>query len=195
MKKTVDIRVSRTLDMLTRALEQLLEEKRLEDISVAEICRVSTVRRGTFYRHFADKYQFFSYYLATLADKFMQSTGQSEELSELAAYAAHMHRSLLAFTQHHERLVRNSLGQTTLLEVMDLIVRQLAAGIIQRIEETPDYRNGRIVASSELIGTFYAGGLLQTLRWWISENEPMSAEDLERQSTGFLLNGLMLVNR
>jgi AcrR family transcriptional regulator len=195
MEKTVDIRVSRTLDMLTRTLEQLLEEKRFEDISVTEICRVSTVRRGTFYRHFADKYQFFSYYLATLADKFMQSAGQGEELSELAVYAAHMHRSLLAFSQRHKRLVRNSLGQAAFAEVMDLVIRQLAEGIIQRIEETPDYRNGRIAASAELIGTFYAGGLLQTLRWWISENEPISAEDLERQSTDFLLNGLMDVNR
>jgi hypothetical protein len=151
--------------------------------------------QGNFLSAFCRQVPVFSYYLATLADKFMQSADQGEELSDLAVYAAHMHRSLLAFTQHHERLVRNSLGQATLAEVMDLVVRQLATGIIQRIEETPDYRNGRIAASAELIGTFYAGGLLQTLRWWFNENGPISAEELEQQSTDFLLNGLMLVNR
>jgi AcrR family transcriptional regulator len=188
---TMDIRTVRTYGLLTSTLEQLLECKRLEDISVTEICKLSTVRRGTFYRHFTDKYEFFAYYLRTLADQFMQSAEQRDELSDLSTYARHMHRSLLEFTERHTSLVRNHLGQAMVTETMDMIVNQIAEGIVLRIERYPSYVNGEIAVSAKFIGIFYAGGLLQTLRWWTREGKPISAAELERQSTNFLMNDLM----
>lgn len=51
MKKN-DIRIEKTEDRLEETLILLLKEKRIEDISITEICRISGINRNTFYSHF-----------------------------------------------------------------------------------------------------------------------------------------------
>ncbi|MDR1605221.1 MAG: TetR/AcrR family transcriptional regulator [Gracilibacteraceae bacterium] len=182
----MDIRITRTEKMLTKALETLLEKKPLEDISVTEICELSTVRRATFYRHFADKYQFFNHYLQVISQQFMNEAEMSEELGDLAVYARHMHIALLKFSERNARFVNNNIEQAMLTETMDMVVKQIAAGIIQRLKQLPNYRNN--TASAEFIGIFYAAGLLQTLRWWLKNGKPVTAEQIEKQATSLLLS-------
>lgn len=50
-----DLRVVKTKQVLHSALLTLLSEKPLENISIAEICRVAKVNRGTFYLHYEQK--------------------------------------------------------------------------------------------------------------------------------------------
>ncbi len=51
MKKN-DIRIEKTEDRLEESLILLLKEKRIEEISITEICRISGINRNTFYSHF-----------------------------------------------------------------------------------------------------------------------------------------------
>lgn len=51
MKKN-DIRIEKTEDRLEETLILLLKEKRIEEISITEICRISGINRNTFYSHF-----------------------------------------------------------------------------------------------------------------------------------------------
>ena len=46
-------RVLMTKRLLKEALLELLDEKPLEEISVAELCRRADVQRATFYNHYA----------------------------------------------------------------------------------------------------------------------------------------------
>ncbi len=52
----VDPRVTRTRKLLAEALQNLLDEKSFEDITVLDIAARATVNRATFYAHFTDKY-------------------------------------------------------------------------------------------------------------------------------------------
>ncbi len=61
MEQRTDLRVIKTHKALTDAFWQLLSEKKFEDISVNELCDRAIVRRATFYKHFADKYEFFAF--------------------------------------------------------------------------------------------------------------------------------------
>ncbi len=45
-----------TFFLICRGLEQLVQTKRLGDISVVELCQISGVPRSTFYSHFCDIY-------------------------------------------------------------------------------------------------------------------------------------------
>ena len=56
MEARVDPRIQRTRQMLTGALERLLQSKSIEEISVADIAQEATVNRATFYDHYADKF-------------------------------------------------------------------------------------------------------------------------------------------
>jgi AcrR family transcriptional regulator len=50
---TTDPRTRRTVSALRAALRESLTDRALDDISVAELCRVAGVRRTTFYTHHA----------------------------------------------------------------------------------------------------------------------------------------------
>ena len=48
----MDRRVKYTKDVLKRTLQELLQTKALEDITVSELCRAADVNRNTFYYHY-----------------------------------------------------------------------------------------------------------------------------------------------
>lgn len=72
MEKT-DMRVVRTRTLLKTALLELLAENSLEKITVMDICEKSMIHRATFYKHFEDKYQLFSYAIEDLTKTFVAS--------------------------------------------------------------------------------------------------------------------------
>ena len=64
-----DLRILKTRESLQHALLSLLKEKPLEKITVAELCRVSRINRGTFYLHYKDINGLFNeYFLEITAD-------------------------------------------------------------------------------------------------------------------------------
>lgn len=187
---SMDVRAKRTRQLLVRAFDELLAEKPLQDISVSEICERSTVRRGTFYRHFEDKHDFFKYYLTTITDQFLQQLSEGQKMEDLFEYASHMHRSFVNLVAGNRALRKNYFSDVATAETIDLIVNQVADGIVERIKTHCAREGITPAASPEFIGLFYSGGLVQTLRWWVSEGQPISVEELEGWSTAFLLRYL-----
>jgi AcrR family transcriptional regulator len=52
----IDPRIKRTRQLLQQALENLLETKEFDKISVQDVAAAATVNRATFYDHYADKF-------------------------------------------------------------------------------------------------------------------------------------------
>lgn len=50
-----------TKDLLCDALKDLMKKKTIQDIRVAELCRICEIERSTFYYHFKDKYELITY--------------------------------------------------------------------------------------------------------------------------------------
>jgi len=63
-----DLRVVKTKQALHNALLTLLSNKPLENISIAEICRVAKVNRGTFYLHYEQKEKLFEEYFQEIVE-------------------------------------------------------------------------------------------------------------------------------
>lgn len=182
----MDIRVQRTRAMLVEAFRELSSERPLHDISVSDICERSTVRRATFYRHFVDKQDFFRYYLTTITDKLMEELEDGEQLDDLFEYAKHMHASLAKMTASSKDAQRVIVGGHIAAETLDMVVDQVADGIIARIRTHCAREGITPAASPEFIGLFYSAGLVHMLRRWISEGQPISVEELEGNCTAFL---------
>ena len=66
----MDLRVLKTYKSLYEAFFKMLEAKKFEDITVNELCERAMVRRATFYKHFADKYEFFAFFVRGTQDEF-----------------------------------------------------------------------------------------------------------------------------
>jgi len=71
--KANDLRVIKTKQALHNALMTLLSEKPLENISIAEICRVANVNRGTFYLHYKQKEGLFEEYFQEIMEDLYNS--------------------------------------------------------------------------------------------------------------------------
>lgn len=62
----MDLRIQKTYRSLLAAFTKLLETHRYEDVTVAMLCDEAMIRRTTFYKHFADKSEFFSFFVDSL---------------------------------------------------------------------------------------------------------------------------------
>ena len=58
-EKSTDRRALRTRKALADALSELLTQKQLHKITVAEICEKADLNRGTLYRHYLDVYDLY----------------------------------------------------------------------------------------------------------------------------------------
>ena len=75
MAEKMDLRIRKTYLALHNAFTELLEEKRFEEFTVNELCDRAMIRRTTFYKHFADKYEYFTFYggLSSQVQHFIES--------------------------------------------------------------------------------------------------------------------------
>lgn len=63
-----DLRIIKTQDSLRHALLSLLKSKPLESITIAELCRLAKINRGTFYLHYRDVHGVFKHYLEVIVE-------------------------------------------------------------------------------------------------------------------------------
>lgn len=182
----MDIRAERTRGLLKRAFEELLEEKPLEAISVSEICTRSTVRRATFYRHFRDRSDFFEWFLTTITDQFLAEIDDDGSELLLYDYVTLMHGKLIDFLESHRSWFFKTMGKNALVEVLDMVMEQVAVGIAQRVEAYATDHGIKLDVPSGFVSLFYTGGMVHTLRLWMLAGKPFPKETLVKSSTDFL---------
>ncbi|MBQ6391670.1 MAG: TetR/AcrR family transcriptional regulator [Eggerthellaceae bacterium] len=186
----MDIRAQRTRDMLVNAFDQLIEKKGMEDISVSELCELSTVRRATFYRHFADMQDFMRFYLATMTERFMQALAADNDLEDLLPYARAMHAHMLQYASEHKGRFRHMMGAAMSADMMDMAIIQVADGIIARIHAAQNKGEITDAVNAEAVGLYYSAGLVHAMRWWLLDEQLASADSLVEtgmaQLTGML---------
>ena len=107
MEEKMDLRIQKTYLALNNAFVALLEEKRFEELTVNELCDRAMIRRTTFYKHFADKYDYFAFYIREMVSTFRDQLAPDVMDGEAANYFLQMSRELLRFQRMHEKMVRN----------------------------------------------------------------------------------------
>jgi len=79
--KKITAATAKNYDRITKAVFCLLEDKKYEDITVAEICEKAEISRSAFYGNFADKKEFFKFLIWQFFDGFAEKI-KSAEISE-----------------------------------------------------------------------------------------------------------------
>ncbi len=164
----MDLSVIKTRKALTDAFWQLLAEKKFEEITVNELCDRAMVRRATFYKHFADKNDFFAFIIREKQDEYDAQT-------QLQAGNDHARFSYLEIFQHsldflasNKKLTQTVLESNTLPTVMDILAWQISVDISQKLIE--DAKNGiPLPASPQVIAQFFTGALIYVMTWWVKQ--------------------------
>lgn len=194
MEEKTDLRIIKTHKALYEAFIDLCSEKKFEDITVGELCDRALVRRATFYKHFADKYDFFSFFVRYYQDKFSKAF---EEQSKKAfvdstpkAFYTFLFNQFLSFINMHLDLV-NSLSTSsafpTLLNLLCDEIRRVFH--LHLLEQKADGFAPSI--NPDILSAFFAGGIMQIIRYWITNQETVSQEYLSESFSGLIeISGL-----
>ena len=175
MEKKTDLRVEKTYLALRNAFTSLLEEKRFEDFTVNELCQRAMIRRTTFYKHFADKYEYFSFYTKEISSEFQKQLPSDAMSEDVNSYFLYMSRELLRFIAGHHRLVQNIASSNMFPVLLDGLSEQIMHELLIVFRKT-EAMNHLSNVQLEGLAAFYAGGLLTVLRRWFERGEPMDEE-------------------
>ncbi|MGN0999385.1 MAG: TetR/AcrR family transcriptional regulator [Faecousia sp.] len=162
MEEKMDLRIQKTYLALHNAFTALSEEKRFEDFTVNELCDRAMIRRTTFYKHFADKYEYFAFYLREVSDTFRDRLAPDVTVEELDLYMIHMSRELVRFIQKHDRLVKNGLNSNMLPILLNILLEQVQEDVL-RVLRRVHHPGTADIALLEGYAAFLAGGILSTL--------------------------------
>lgn len=162
MNDKMDLRIQKTYLGLHNAFTELLEEKRFEDFTVNELCDRAMIRRATFYKHFADKYEYYTFYLKEVCATFQDQLPPDVTADEVNSYFLHMCCELLRFVKEHERMIKNCLGSNMLPILLHILLEQIRNDLFSVLLRTKDSNKMNNI-QMEGISSFYAGGVLSML--------------------------------
>ena len=161
MEKNLDLRVTKTYQSLFRAFAALLSEKKLEDITVNELCELAMIRRATFYKHFSDKFDFFTFFLKELQHSSMMRAAQTADPNDPCTFYISAIRSAFDFMEEnacHLARALESGGILNLLVVLDQ--DELTSNAKKPVSLFPLPRKYWRSSFPERFSKFPAGGIL-----------------------------------
>ncbi len=184
MEQKTDLRVIKTHKALTEAFWQMLGEKKFEDITINELCDRAMVRRATFYKHFADKFDFFAFVVRGKQAEFDSQIRQQADDARPQSFYLGVIQHTLDFLNSNKKLAQTVLESNMLPTVLDILSRQITIDITQKLKE--DAQNGvPHPASPEVMAHFFTGALVYTARWWVTQKK-ISEVELMEELTGLL---------
>ncbi|MFZ6028163.1 MAG: TetR/AcrR family transcriptional regulator [Chloroflexota bacterium] len=178
MEQRTDLRVIKTHKALTEAFWQMLGEKKFEDIAVNELCDRAMVRRATFYKHFADKSEFFAFVVREKQAEFDAQIRKQMDDTHPQSFYLGIIQHTLSFLKSNEKLVQTVLESKALSIILDILSKQIALDITQKLKE--DAENGVILpASPSVMAQFFTGALVYAAKWWVTQKKISEVELIE----------------
>ena len=178
--KKIDSRILRSRRDLENALESLLTEKNLDDITITEITNRAMVSKNTFYNNFHDKNELLNALFERYADdlrqtllKIMEEHPGDEEATflELSKVIVHFfYTSSLSF----QKAIQNDKSRS-LYWAMDSFIQNLTKTALDKYSS---YRTNDIPPS--MVSYFYSGALCNLIYNMNNYNEAISEKDCVR---------------
>lgn len=175
MDKKLDLRIEKTYLALYNAFTSLLEEKHFEDITLNELCDRAMIRRTTFYKHFADKYEYLTFYMketsASLRDQLPPDILDNNSLD----YFLHMYRGLLRFIEKHSKMVKNVMSSNMFPVMINGLAEQITDDMVQALKKMPASKD-MTNTQREDIAAFCSGGIVNLLRLYLDRGNEIDEE-------------------
>lgn len=154
---------------LAAALKALMKEMPFEKITISDICEKCNMNRKSFYYHFKDKYDLVNWifdteFLAVAVKK--EYINRWDKINDLCQY----------FYANHNfySKVLNVTGQNSLSDHMKELFIPVIFDAFQEEAVSPKMRNFQIA--------FFSDALTLAFQRWLTDKNPLSAEEFVEQS-------------
>jgi len=174
VEEKMDLRIRKTYLALHNAFMELLTEKRFEELTVNELCDRAMIRRTTFYKHFADKYEYFTFYIKEVVEAFQDRLAPEIAENEVDAYLLHMCRESLRFVRENAQFIQNIKESSMFPMLLSILLEQISFDITQVLRRAKQDS----MSQTQIEGTaaFCAGGLTNTIFHFLKQDEPIEEE-------------------
>jgi AcrR family transcriptional regulator len=184
--KKTDLRIIKTYKALTEAFWQILSDHKYEDITVNVLCERAMVRRATFYKHFADKNDFFAFVIREKQAEYGAQTQPQADNNRAPFFYLEIFQHSLDFLNSNKKLAQTVLESNTLPTVMDILARQISIDISRNLKADAKNRIP-LPASPQVMAQFFTGALIYVMTWWVKQ-ESLSEAKLIEELTSLLRN-------
>lgn len=178
---TGDRRVRRTHATLRNTLIQLVEERDLGHISVADIAEHAGVSRSTFYDHYRDVHELAEAACTSMIDELIESlpvlspdSADEDETQSLRAFFANLAK--------HAGLYRSLLGPQGSARVIDHIRRRTTATVHIAVRRAAGDTQQDIALSTDIPhdvpSAFTAGALISVAIDWLQHDCPRTPAEM-----------------
>lgn len=172
MEKT-DFRIQKTYQALHQAFTQLLNEKQFDQLTVHELCDRAMIRRATFYKHFGDKYEYFSFYMREESAAFFQAYLRNDAPSATDPLLQ-LTQTLLDFLTSHEKLVQNVKNSRVFPMLLSMVLEQFQSDVETLLRSADMDAQGP--AHDPAMAAFYTGGMAN-LFFYLLQTQPALDEE------------------
>jgi AcrR family transcriptional regulator len=180
MVRKSDLRVQRTYKMLTDTLVRLLAEKRFEDITVGELCERAMIRRATFYKHFGDKYELFTFLIKELQQQFDIDNAVKSDPQRPQTYYVGMIDLTLSFLEQNKAMVTSVVNSSASHILLDILSSQIEYDVRGKFRE--DEKRGALLSGKpEILSVLYTGALVSIAKWWILQGWKISKDEIVQE--------------
>lgn len=84
------------------------------------------------------------------------------------------------FAKVNQKLIRSAIRSDSLVLLLNIMSQQVMPDICQKLKQV-QARGHRMPASPEVMATFFAGGISESLRSWFTSGKKCSEEDIKKQ--------------
>lgn len=158
----------------------MMEEMPFEDIKVKELCDRAMIRKSTFYKHFADKFELLAFIVKETINDFNERIRRDSPTDDPVAFYNKMLDYVFEFAKANQKLIRSAIRSDSLVLLLNIMSQQVMPDICQKLKQV-QARGHRMPASPEVMATFFAGGISESLRSWFTGGKKCSEEDIKKQ--------------
>ncbi len=162
----MDLRTQKIYNALQDAFKELLCEKPFEQITVNELCERAQTRRATFYKHFADKYDFMDYMLRQIRTGLIQNAANKLQSDRPNQYYYTLVDLGLDFVQKNKKFLQSVNNNSIIYVMLQTITEETLPSPID---------------DDELQTQFIIGAFSQCVKWWLFHMNQVSREEIQKR--------------
>lgn len=172
-----DLRTKRTKKFLVKALLELLEKNSIEEISITDICDRAMVHRTTFYTHFKDKYDLFSYLLKQFSEEiYLRMEIKHQEYPTPKAMYLSLANVVLDIMEENRKQMLAIMKNNSNEMILNIFFENMQSSICNLLEQN-EHKNSFQVPL-EIMSNFYTGGFISLAIWWLYNPNKYKKEQL-----------------
>ena len=138
------------------------------------------IRKSTFYKYFADKYELLAFIAKEAINDYNERIRRDSPTDDPVAFYNKMLDYVFEFAKANQKLIRSAIRSDSLVLLLNIMSQQVMPDICQKLKQV-QARGHRMPASPEVMATFFAGGISESLRSWFTSGKKCSEEDIKKQ--------------